>query len=192
MSKSKMKGYLTFQVESNGITSNDRLDSIAESLTPSASALAKALKGLEGFVAEPEAPTESQEKTEDDKALKSTVTYHFEIEPDQALLALNQIDRTGNTDAYDVKLSALNEKRDLYGNVKELPLNDRINALKDINTRGFRSYSYQITIKVPGAGEAGGDAFIKSKKHHRLEAMSEMSLKALLKAFNVTWSDNSK
>jgi hypothetical protein len=190
MSNSKVRGYLTYQVESNGLTSDDRLDSIAQSLTPSASALAKALKGLDSVVAEPVAPTETQEKTEEN-TLKSTVTYHFDIESGQALVALNQIDRTGNTEAYDVKLNALNEKRNQYGEVKELPLNARINALKDINTRGFRSYSYQITIVVPGAGEAGGDAYIKSKKHHRLEAMSESSLKALLKAYNVAWKNNS-
>lgn len=179
---SKLTGMITVQRNANGMTNEERLNSLKTSLTPSAHALSKAL----GFL------KKDDNKSPSDKTAvaprKTTETYHFEIEAESAIKALQSIDSTGNTESYDRKRSALDEVLGTK-NIRSLPLADKIGLYEKIRPFSFTSYSFQVSIRVPEE-DPTVVKFIHTKKHHRLEALTEKTAKAIMDRFNVTWVDD--
>lgn len=180
-----LTGYISVQTENNGHTSEDRIQSISNSLVPSANALRKQLEALKASVATEDGTTTSETDTATEN-LRSTETYHFEIAPDKAILALQAIDKQGNTEAYDTRYTKYMAVREVVGNPKDLPLDQKIDAIKKLNQVSFSSYCFQVSIRVPG-NPTTGDKFIRSKKHHRMENLSEKSAKAILEAYVSKW-----
>lgn len=175
-----LTGYISVQLENNGKTTEDRLNSISQSMVASANALKKQLEALE------QSTVDSSGQQQSDNSTRSTDTYHFEIQPEKAIAALQAIDRVGNTEAYELHMSKLNQVRDSIGcDPKDLPLDRKVEAFKKLNQVGFMSYSYQVSIRVPVPNSS--DVFIRSKKHHRMESLSEKSAKAILDAYVSKW-----
>lgn len=185
MTTQTLTGYISVQTENNGHTSEDRIQSISNSLVPSANALRKQLEALKASVATEDGTTTSETDTATEN-LRSTETYHFEIAPDKAILALQAIDKQGNTEAYDTRYTKYMAVREVVGNPKDLPLDQKIDAIKKLNQVSFSSYCFQVSIRVPG-NPTTGDKFIRSKKHHRMENLSEKSAKAILEAYVSKW-----
>lgn len=181
----KLSGMITVQKSVNGVTSDEKIESLKKSLTPSAHALSKALGMLNS--AEPKS---SDSKEDEGDNPRSTETYHFEIEAEDAIQALQAIDESGNTEAYDRKRQLL-EQAIGSKSIRDLPLSDRISLMQKVRPFSFQSYSYQVSIKVPGK-DAIDVKFIHTKKHHRLENLSEDSAKSIMDKFNVTWIDKPK
>jgi hypothetical protein len=181
-SPNTLTGYISVQLENNGKTTEDRLNSISQSMVASANALRKQLEALEQSTGNPK---DSGDQNNDNN-VRSTDTYHFEIQPEKAIAALQAIDRVGNTEAYNLHMSKLNQVRDSIGcDPKDLPLDRKVEAFKKLNLVGFMSYSYQVSIRVPQPNNS--DVFIRSKKHHRMESLSEKSAKAILDAYVSKW-----
>lgn len=182
-----LTGYISVQLENNGKTTEDRLNSISQSLVASANALKKRLEALEQSSGN---PNDSRDQN-NDSGIRSTDTYHFEISPEKAIAALQAIDRVGNTEAYNLHMSKLEQVRDSIGcDPKDLPLDQKVEAFKKLNQVGFMSYSYQVSIRVPQPNSS--DVFIRSKKHHRMESLSENSAKAILDAYVSKWLEEYK
>lgn len=182
-----LTGYISVQLENNGKTTEDRLNSISQSLVASANALKKRLEALEQSSGN---PNDSRDQN-NDNGIRSTDTYHFEISPEKAIAALQAIDRVGNTEAYNLHMSKLEQVRDSIGcDPKDLPLDQKVEAFKKLNQVGFMSYSYQVSIRVPQPNSS--DVFIRSKKHHRMESLSENSAKAILDAYVSKWLEEYK
>lgn len=190
MTTQTLTGYISVQTENNGHTSEDRIESISNSLVPSANALRKQLEALKASNATEDGTStdKTDTVTEDEGNLRSTETYHFEIAPDKAILALQAIDKQGNTEAYDARYTKYMAVREVVGNPKDLPLDQKIEAIKRLNQVSFSSYCFQVSIRVPG-NPTTGDKFIRSKKHHRMENLSEKSAKAILEAYVSKWID---
>lgn len=187
-----LTGYVTVHTENNGSTSEERLDSLTQSLTPSANALRKALAKLGESSPEEAVPTtkaEGGEKEVNRDKTRSTETYHFEIQADKAIAALNKVDSTGNSDAFDRRFAIYQQTlQSVLGgasSLKDLPLETRVEALKKLNSCSFTSYSFQVSIRVPES--LADDKYIRSKKHHQMQGLSEESLKDLLKPYTSKW-----
>lgn len=187
MSTVMLSGYISIQKENNGHTSEERIKSISESLVPSANALRKQLEALKASDAT--VGTSASNSDNATENIRSTETYHFEIAADKAIIALQAIDKQGNTESYDARYTKYMAVREAVGNPKDLPLDQKIEAIKKLNQVSFSSYCFQVSIRVPG-NPTTGDKFIRSKKHHRLESLSEKSAKAILEAYVSKWIDN--
>jgi len=187
MTTQTLTGYISVQTENNGHTSEDRIKSISNSLVPSANALRKQLEALKASSATEDGTPASETDTASENS-RSTETYHFEIAADKAILALQAIDKQGNTEAYDARYTKYMAVREAVGNPKDLPLDQKIEAIKRLNQVSFSSYCFQVSIRVPG-NPTTGDKFIRSKKHHRMENLSEKSAKAILEAYVSKWID---
>jgi hypothetical protein len=187
MTVETLTGYISVQTENNGHTSEDRIKSISNSLVPSANALRKQLEALKASDATQESTSDPNSDTAQEN-YRSTETYHFEITADKAILALQAIDKQGNTEAFDARYTKYMSVREAVGNPKDLPLDQKIEAIKKLNQVSFSSYCYQVSIRVPG-NPTTGDKFIRSKKHHRMENLSEKSTKAILEAYVSKWID---
>lgn len=187
MTTQTLTGYISVQTENNGHTSEDRIQSISNSLVPSANALRKQLEALKASDATVDGTSADETDTATENT-RSTETYHFEIAPDKAILALQAIDKQGNTEAYDARYTKYMAVREAVGNPKDLPLDQKIEAIKKLNQVSFSSYCFQVSIRVPG-NPTTGDKFIRSKKHHRMENLSEKSAKAILEAYVSKWVD---
>lgn len=188
MTTSMLTGYITVQTENNGETSEDRIKAISDTLVPSANALRKQLEALKASDATQDGTSDSSSDTASKSSTRSTEAYHFKIEADKAILALQAIDKQGNTDAYDARRAKYMAVKETVGDPKALPLDRKIDALRKLNQVSFRSYCFQVSIRVPG-DPATGDKFIRSKKHHRMENLSEKSVKAILDAYVSEWVD---
>lgn len=189
MKSTQLEGYISVQTENNGYTTEERLKAISESQVPSAKALYAALMALEEKTSDKDGQDASDEKksdTDSKEHTRSTETYHFKIDSLKALEALQVIDKTGNTPAYDAKFAKYVAVRQSVGNPKDLPLTRRIEALKQLNTVSFVSYSIQVTFKVPDPGIPGGKS-IRSRKHHRCDKPSEKTVKAFIDAYISEW-----
>lgn len=186
MSTVMLSGYISVQKENNGHTSEERIKSISESLVPSANALRKQLEALKASDAT--IGTSASNSDNATESIRSTETYHFEIAADKAIIALQAIDKQGNTESYDARYTKYMAVREAVGNPKDLPLDQKIEAIKKLNQVSFSSYCFQVSIRVPG-NPTTGDKFIRSKKHRRMESLSEKSAKAILEAYVSKWID---
>lgn len=187
-----LKGHIIYQIENNGKTSDERLDSIKGMLTASASALRAAMLELEGSAGN----TGDEDSKKETVSTASTKTFTFEIRSGKAFEALQKLDSEQNTEAYDAKMSALNSVRDEYNlrhlrnpkgrQLNELPLSERVEATEKLNKVGFMSYSWQVFIQIPQPNGSGVKT-IKSKKHHRLQSMSDSSIKDVINSYVEKW-----
>lgn len=191
---SLLEGYITYQVRNNGQMTDQRMDSIMNSKTPSRRFLEKQLDKLKKMQQEAELSKEENSSAPNDddaskkEELHSTTTIHFTVETDQALLMLNEIDQEKDTPEFTKKFERFREVKQRVGNLQQLPLSMKIEAINQLNSVGFISYSWQVYIKIPGMRDKNGKpVYATSKRHNRLQSMSVESVKDKLNPFHVKW-----
>lgn len=175
----KLTGKVIVQTHMCGVT-DDKIEGLENSLTPSAKKLEAVLRGLK----DPE--------TRESVDTRSTESYDFEVDDSKAIKLLDHIDRSGNEKSYQAKLDrylSVCDSRIGIRNYKSLPITERIAAYKTIKGVSFSYYSYQIVIKVD-KGDDSEVVYINSKKHKRLTKISEPDAKAKVSDFISDWLGN--
>lgn len=176
---SKVHLVATVQTRAVGQTSDKSLNSLAQSLTPSAAAF-KAAAIAAGYL-KPDDPKDNPDQdSENANAEKSTIAVHGDAEAEDVIQGFCKFDSANaDTEAYIAKRAAYDEVRGKYpSDLKNMLRDNKVKALKDINRVGFNYYA----VKIEAFTEVeGGSKVIKSKTHHRMEKMSRASLQRILK-----------
>lgn len=182
-----IKGNVTIQMITNGETSEERINSISAQLVPSANALRKALGMVHQASKKPTGETEEKSSV-NMKVKKTTVSYTFDIAPEEALNLLQDVDSEGNTDSFDKKRDLYLAKLSSLGNtpVGELQGNAKVQALRALKPFSFHGYSWQINF-ILADGESESSKIIHSKKHYRLEDYPQTSVEKRLSKYSVNW-----
>lgn len=163
-----LEGFVTIQKQNFGVYSDEQIKSASESLTASASHLAKMLKKRAGLT-EDQIPENADDGGNKDKDKpKSTQTYHFSIGAKDAVELLNTIDRVEDTEDFTKKFQRYLGVKKMYpGSISQLPLNMKKEAMSALTAVGFTGYSYQVSIRFSESGKFKDD-YTQSKKHSYL------------------------
>lgn len=166
----------TSQVHSCSNISESQINSVSESLSASANYLRKLVegKGNTSSIPKKEEVKEDKVKTE-----ASTVSVHADSSYSDVLKGFTTYDSKDiDTEAYSVKRQAYDLVRQKYPNLDDLIRDEKIKALKELKSVGFRYYSIQVIafVKIDGMTKT-----VSSKSHHRLERPSKDYLESILK-----------
>lgn len=182
-----IKGNVIVQMVTNGETSEERINSISEQLVPSANALRKALGIIKQASQKLEVDEEGTPST-NANGIKTTVSYTFEVSPEEALKILQDIDSEGNTESFDRKKGLYLDKLSSLGNTSlgELQGNAKVQALRALRPFSFHGYSWQINFVIAD-GDSNSVNVIHSKKHYRLEDFLQASIEKRLSKYPIKW-----
>jgi len=166
----------TSQVHSCSNISDSQINSVSESLSASANYLKKLVEGSSNSSSTPK-----KEKVKEDKAdtEASTVSVHADSSYDDVLKGFTTYDsRNIDTDAYSIKRLAYDTVRQKYPDLDDLIRDEKIKAMKELRSVGFRYYSIQVIafVEIDGMTKT-----VSSKSHHRLERPSKEYLESILK-----------
>lgn len=166
----------TSQVHSCSNISDSQINAVSESLSASANYLRKLVEGNSNTSSTP-----TNEKTSEDKVHTeaSTVSVHADASYGNVLKGLTAYDsRNIDTDAYSVKRQAYDAVRQKYPNLDNLIRDEKIQAMKELRSVGFKYYSIQVIafVEIDGMTKT-----VSSKSHHRLERPSKEYLETILK-----------
>lgn len=176
MTTQKIHVMCTSQVHSCSNISDSQINSVSESLSASANYLRKLVEG--------KGNTSSSSKKEEVKEEKvnteaSTVSVHADSSYSDVLKGFTTYDsRDIDTDAYSVKRQAYDMVRQKYPNLDDLIRDEKIKAMKELRSVGFKYYSIQVIafVEIDGMTKT-----VSSKSHHRLERPSKDYLESILK-----------
>jgi DNA-binding IscR family transcriptional regulator len=148
---------------------------VSESLSASANYLRKLVEGNSN--------TSSSSKKEEVKEVKvqtetSTVSIHADSSYSDVLKGFTTYDsKEIDTDAYSVKRQAYDTVRQKYPDLDNLIRDEKIKAMKELRSVGFKYYSIQVIafIEIDGMTKT-----VSSKSHHRLERPSKEYLEKIL------------
>jgi len=165
----------TSQVHSCSNISDSQINSVSESLSASANYLRKLVEGNSN--------TSSSSKKEEVKEVKvqtetSTVSIHADSSYSDVLKGFTTYDsKEIDTDAYSVKRQAYDTVRQKYPDLDNLIRDEKIKAMKELRSVGFKYYSIQVIafIEIDGMTKT-----VSSKSHHRLERPSKEYLEKIL------------
>lgn len=176
MTTQKIHVMCTSQVHSCSNISDSQINSVSESLSASANYLRKLVEG--------KGNTSSNSKREEVKGEKvnteaSTVSVHADSSYSDVLKGFTTYDSKDiDTDTYSVKRQAYDSVRQKYPNLDDLIRDEKIKAMKELRSVGFRYYSIQVIafVEIDGMTKT-----VSSKSHHRLERPSKEYLESILK-----------
>lgn len=166
----------TSQVHSCSNISDSQINSVSESLSASANYLKKLVEG--------KGNTSSSSKKEEVKEEKvhteaSTVSVHADSSYSDVLKGFTTYDSKNiDTEAYSVKRQAYDAVRQKYPDLDDLIRDEKIQAMKELRSVGFKYYSIQVIafVEIDGMTKT-----VSSKSHHRLERPSKDYLESILK-----------
>lgn len=166
----------TCQVHSCSKISDSQIDSVSESLSASANYLRKLVEGQSNT---PSIKEQKIVEVKDDvKTEDSTISVHADSSYDNILKGFTIYDsKEVDTPDYKVKREHYDLVRQNYPNLDNLIRDDKIKAMKELKSVGFRYYSIQVTAFVEIDGMTRP---VKSKSHHRLKRPSKDYLKSIL------------
>lgn len=175
MTTQKIHIMCTSQVHSCSNISDSQINAVSESLSASANYLRKLVEG--------NSKTSSYSKEEEVKEEKvqteaSTVSVHADSSYSDVLKGFTTYDsRDIDTEAYSVKRQAYDAVRQKYPNLDDLIRDEKIKAMKELRSVGFRYYSIQVIafVEIDGMTKT-----VSSKSHHRLERPSKEYLEKIL------------
>lgn len=177
MANSKLHIICTSQVHTCSNISDSQIESVSESLTASANYLRKLVEG-KGDTSSV-SPKEEQVKEDKARTEASTVTVHADASYADVFKGLNTYDSKDiDTSTYSVKRQAYNAVRQKYPDLDNLIRDEKIKAMKELRSVGFRYYSIQVIAFVVIDGMT---KTVSSKSHHRLERPSKEYLETILK-----------
>lgn len=166
----------TSQVHSCSNISDSQIDSVSESLSASANYLRKLVEGNSNSSS---IPKEEIVKEEEVKTEASTVSVHADSSYGDVLKGFTTYDSKDiDTEAYSVKRQAYDTVRQKYPDLDDLIRDEKIKAMKELRSVGFKYYSIQVIafVEVDGMTKT-----VSSKSHHRLERPSKEYLESILK-----------
>lgn len=166
----------TSQVHSCSNISDSQINAVSESLSASANYLRKLVEGTDN--------TSSSSKKEEVKKEEvyteaSTVSVHADSSYGDVLKGFTTYDSKNiDTDAYSVKRQAYDAVRQKYPDLDNLIRDEKIQAMKELRSVGFKYYSIQVIafVEIDGMTKT-----VSSKSHHRLERPSKEYLESILK-----------
>lgn len=166
----------TSQVHSCSNISDSQINAVSESLSASANYLRKLVEGTDN--------TSSSSKKEEVKKEEvyteaSTVSVHADSSYSDVLKGFTTYDSKNiDTDAYSVKRQAYDAVRQKYPDLDNLIRDEKIQAMKELRSVGFKYYSIQVIafVEIDGMTKT-----VSSKSHHRLERPSKEYLESILK-----------
>lgn len=170
---SNIRIMVTSQVHVCGKTTEKQINSVSQSLSASANFLRKLVEGgTQKSVSVETTPAEVS------KGTRSTISFHAETSFGNALIGFTQFDSGSiDTDTYKSKRQAYEVIRQKYPNMDDLPRDEKVQALRELKSVGFRYHTIQVTAFVK---KDGLTRTVSSKKHHRLESPPLEYLKSIL------------
>lgn len=176
MSTQRIHVVCTSQVHTCSNISDSQINSVSESLSASANYLRKLVEGNSNTSSKSEEDKVKEEKV---NAEASTVSVHADSSYGDVLIGFTTYDSKDiDTDAYSVKRQAYDAVRQKYPNLDDLIRDDKVKAMKELRSVGFKYYSIQVIafVNVDGMTKT-----VSSKSHHRLERPSKEYLESILK-----------
>jgi hypothetical protein len=149
---------------------------VSESLSASANYLRKLVEGTGNTSSTSEKEKVNEEKVHTEA---STVSVHADASYSDVLKGFTTYDSKDiDTDAYSVKRQAYDAVRQKYPNLDDLIRDEKVQAMKELRSVGFRYYSIQVIafVEIDGMTKT-----VSSKSHHRLERPSKDYLESILK-----------
>lgn len=176
MTTQKIHVMCTSQVHSCSNISDSQINSVSESLSASANYLRKLVEGKGNTSSSPK-----KEEVKEGKANTeaSTVSVHADSSYSDVLKGFTTYDSKDiDTDAYSVKRQAYDTVRQKYPDLDDLIRDEKIKAMKELRSVGFKYYSIQVIafVEIDGMTKT-----VSSKSHHRLERPSKDYLESILK-----------
>lgn len=165
----------TCQVHSCSNITDSQINSVSESLTASANYFRKLVEGNRDTSSTPNKVVENEGKA---KTEASTVSVHADSSYSDILKGFTNYDsKDVDSDAYSVKRQAYDVVRQKYPNLDNLLRDDKILAMKELRSVGFKYYSIQVIafVEIDGMTRT-----VSSKSHHRLERPSKEYLESIL------------
>jgi hypothetical protein len=149
---------------------------VSESLSASANYLKKLVEGTGNSSSSSKKEEVKEEKVQ---AEASTVSVHADSSYDDVLKGFTTYDSKDiDTDAYSVKRQAYDAVRQKYPDLDDLIRDEKIKAMKELRSVGFKYYSIQVIAFVIVDGMT---KTVSSKSHHRLERPSKEYLESILR-----------
>jgi hypothetical protein len=149
---------------------------VSESLSASANYLKKLVEGKGNTSSAPKKEEVKEEKVQNEA---STVSVHADASYSDILTGFTTYDsKDVDTDSYSVKRQAYNTVRQKYPDLDNLIRDEKIKAMKELRSVGFKYYSIQVIAFVIVDGMT---KTVSSKSHHRLERPSKEYLESILK-----------
>lgn len=166
----------TSQVHTCSNISESQINSVSESLSASANYLRKLVEGSRNTSSRSEEDKVKEEKVNTEA---STVSVHADSSYDDVLKGFTTYDSKDiDTDAYSVKRQAYDAVRQKYPSLDDLIRDDKVKAMKELRSVGFKYYSIQVIafVNIDGMTKT-----VSSKSHHRLERPSKEYLESILR-----------
>lgn len=166
----------TSQVHSCSNISDSQINSVSESLSASANYLRKLVEGTGNSSS---SSKKEEVKKEEVHTEASTVSVHADSSYDDILKGFTTYDSKNiDTEAYSVKRQAYDAVRQKYPDLDDLIRDEKIKAMKELRSVGFKYYSIQVIafVEIDGMTKT-----VSSKSHHRLERPSKEYLESILK-----------
>lgn len=181
----KIRGTVTVQVHNVGISSDDKIKSISGKLAPSAANLKKLLEAQGIRTSNPEEDV----KKDGSESQKTTESYSFVIDPMEALVLLDKYDKKDpNTPDYERKMENYQSKLESFGgSINELSGDRKVEALKALQPFSFSGYTVQLSLIVDNIEEPEKTMITHSKKHRRLEKVSQEQILKMFQADSLEW-----
>lgn len=176
MTTQKIHIMCTSQVHSCSNISDSQINSVSESLSASANYLRKLVEGNSNTSSSSKKEEVKEEKVQTEA---STVSVHADSSYSDVLKGFTTYDSKDiDTDAYSVKRQAYDAVRQKYPELDDLIRDEKIKAMKELRSVGFKYYSIQVIAFVETDGMT---KTVSSKSHHRLERPSKEYLESILK-----------
>jgi hypothetical protein len=164
----------TSQVHTCSNFSEKQIESVSQSLSASANYFRKLVEGD----TKASTPQNDEKKTTSNSTEQTTVTVHADASFKDILIGFTEYDsKDVDTEAYSVKRAAYDSVRQKYPKLDNLIRDEKVKALKELKTVGFKYYTINVTAFIV---KDGLTRTVCSKSHHRLERPSKDYLEKIL------------
>jgi hypothetical protein len=164
----------TSQVHTCSNFSEKQIESVSQSLSASANYFRKLVEGD----TKASTPQNDEKKTTSSSTEQTTVTVHADASFKDILIGFTEYDsKDVDTEAYSVKRAAYDSVRQKYPKLDDLIRDEKVKALKELKTVGFKYYTINVTAFIV---KDGLTRTVCSKSHHRLERPSKDYLEKIL------------
>jgi hypothetical protein len=154
--------------------SEKQIESVSQSLSASANYFRKLVEGD----TKASTPQNDEKKTTSNSTEQTTVTVHADATFKDILIGFTEYDsKDVDTEAYSVKRAAYDSVRQKYPKLDDLIRDEKVKALKELKTVGFKYYTINVTAFIV---KDGLTRTVCSKSHHRLERPSKDYLEKIL------------
>jgi hypothetical protein len=164
----------TSQVHTCSNFSEKQIESVSQSLSASANYFRKLVEGD----TKASTPQNDEKKVTSNSTEQTTVTVHADASFKDILIGFTEYDsKDVDTEAYSVKRAAYDSVRQKYPKLDDLIRDEKVKALKELKTVGFKYYTINVTAFIV---KDGLTRTVCSKSHHRLERPSKDYLEKIL------------